>query len=86
MEDYAAYSVIILINLLHCFMGERERGRGRDRERGGKREGEREGERERGRERGGREKERERGETEGRSTYTYRGYVSSLRVEKGKLD
>ena len=56
MEDYAAYSVIILINLLHCFMRERERGRGRDRE------------------------------TEGRSTYAYRGYVSSLRVEKGKLD
>ena len=41
MEDYAAYSVIILINLLHCFMRERERGRGEERER--EREREREG-------------------------------------------
>ena len=43
-------------------------------------------ERERGREEE-RERERERaGEREGRSTYAYRGYVSSLGTEKGKLD
>ena len=41
MEDYAAYSVIILINLLHCFMRERERGR--EKERGGETERQREG-------------------------------------------